>query len=410
MFRLATQQNTRKAQPQLGSITPLAIPAKGLNARDAFALMGPEYAISLVNALCEPYGLRTRKGYTEWATNIAPGSPVRTMMSYYPAIASPTSLATRIARRSVNQRLLVEGAAPRIAPAGKLFAATAGQIFDVTLGGPGPWAAMPGVGTIGGTDNYWTWLNYQNLAGSFLVACRETGGYAFYNGAAWTTPVAGTGVGQINGCDPALFCYVIEHKKRLWFIEKNSTRAWYLPVSQITGTVTEFNFGEQFRHGGYLAAIESWTVDGGIGVDDYLVAVGSQGDVALYKGVDPDSVGDFEITGVWHVGPLPIGRQAVLNTGADVHILSQFGVNAVSKLLNTIDLAQQETVRLSYMISPIIARLMRESNALVGWKIVSIPKEELFLIGVPRDSLELGGDFFALKLSTGGWSQLQDLP
>jgi hypothetical protein len=409
MFRAATMQNTRRAQPQLGTITPLAIPAKGLNARDAFALMPPEYAISLVNALCEPYGLRTRKGYTEWATGMAPVTAVKTMMSYYPATAAPAALAS-FAPASLLQRMMVEGAAPRMPPAGKLFAATYGQIFDVTAGGTGPWTPEAGVGTPAGTDDVWTWLNFQNLAGSFLPACRETGGYAYYDGAAWHTPVAGAGVGQINGCDPAKFCYVTEFKKRLWFIEKDSTSAWYLPVSQITGNVTEFNFGEQFRHGGYLVAITSWTVDSGISLDDYLVAVGSQGDVVLYKGVDPDTVGDFQIFGVWHLGPLPIGRRSVLNTGADVHILSQFGVNALSKLLATVDLAQTETSRMSYMISPVIARLMRESNALDGWKIVSVPKEELFLIGVPPDSLELGGDFFGLKLSTGGWSQLKNLP
>src|SRR5262245_6984489 len=312
MFRLATPQNTRRAQPQLGSITPLAIPAKGLNARDSLSLMGPQYAISLVNVLCEPYGLRTRKGYTEWARNLSPGIPVGTMMSYYPADTTPEATALPMRVKPISLRLFTE---PRVAaepPVGSLFAAVSGRIYDVTAGGFGPWSPMPDVS---GTSDFWTWINFQNLAGSFLVACNDDGGYAYFDGSSWTTPVLGSAPGEITGVDPAFFCYVVEHKKRLWFVEKESTSAWYLPVSQVTGVATEFNFGEQFRHGGHLVAVVSWTVDGGIGVDDYLVAVSSQGDIALYKGNDPDSsTGDFAIQGVWHLGALPAGRRSVLNT------------------------------------------------------------------------------------------------
>ena len=257
MFRVATPQNTPRAQPQLGAITPLAIPYKGLNARDTFAVMGPEYAISLTNVLVEPYGLRTRKGYTEWATGLPAAVPVSTMMSYYPATAAPALLSSPMKREfSMQHRLLVE---PRSGsttpPAGKLFAATGGgHIYNVTAGGPGPWTAEAGVVAPTAGD-FWTWINFQNLAGAFLVACNDDGGYAYYNGSSWAMPTAGAGIGQINGVNPSLLCYVVEHMKRLWFIEKASTRAWYLPVSQITGTVSEFNFGEQFRHGGSLAAL-----------------------------------------------------------------------------------------------------------------------------------------------------------
>ena len=410
MFRLATPQNTRRAQPQTGSLTPLAIPAKGLNARDALAVMGPEYAISLVNVLSEPFGLKTRKGYTEWATNVSTGIPVQTMMSYYPASAAPPGRVARIRPRALGMRLLSEGPAASIAPAGKLFACASGRVLDVTVGGNGPWIPMSGVGGPSMGD-HWTWLNFQNIAGAFLIACNnDSGGYAYYNGSAWTTPTLGTGAGQITGCDPSTFCYVVEHMKRLWFIEKGTTRAWYLPVSQIVGTVTAFNFGEQFKHGGELVALVRWTVDAGVDINDKLVAISSQGDVVVYQGTDPDTVGDFVIQGVWYVGALPVGRQCVINSGADVHILSQFGVTPLSRLLTTIDMSQQEQMRLTYMISPVIARLMRESSSLVGWKIVSLPKEELFLIGVPPDSPEFGGQFFALKLSTGAWSLLNTLP
>lgn len=413
MFRVATAQNTPRARPPVGSLTPLAIPAKGINARDSLALMGPEYAISLVNVLCEPYGLRTRRGYTEWAKNLPPLNPpnvvpVATMMHYYPATAVVAVLDKLVAARSIITRLLVEGRAASVPPVGKLFAARGGKVFDVTAGGIGPWVEEA---VVAGASDYWTWMNFQNVAGSFLVAANNAGGYAIYNGAAWSMPVAGAGVGQIDNVDPALFCHVVEHKKRLWFVKKGSTSGWYLPVGQITGAATEFNFGEQFRSGGHLVALASWTVDGGVGIDDHLVAVGSQGDIVVYKGDDPDDPSSWALRGVWHVGALPVGRRSVFNTGGDVHILSQFGITPLSVLLNSsTELGVIEQRRVSYLIGPLIARLMRDYSALQGWQIRTLPKEELIVLGVPREAQQFGGQYFAMKVTSGGWSLVKDVP
>jgi hypothetical protein len=44
-------------------------------------------------------------------------------------------------------------------------------------------------------------------------------------------------------------------------------------VNALYGTVTSWDFGSKFKHGGNLVGLWSWTVDGGIGIDDYLVAI-----------------------------------------------------------------------------------------------------------------------------------------
>jgi len=399
----------RRARQQVGNLTPLAIPSKGVNARDALAVMGPEFAIQLDNVIVEPYGLKTRKGYTEWATNLPGGNAVSTVMSYYPSTATPALQVKLPFLRSDYARFFVEPAlADPPPPAGKLFAATAGSIFDVTPGGVGPWAPQVGVG--GGSD-FWSWTNFQNIAGSFLTICNNLGGYAYYNGAAWSTPVQGVGVGQIGGVNPANFCYVTEHNKRLWFIEKGTTTAWYLPVGQITGAATSFTFGEQFKHGGALQELVSWTMDGGInGLNDYLVAISSQGDVVVYQGVDPNDPNDWRLVGVWYVGALAVGRRSVVNTGADVQILSHYGVTPLSLLLSAKELGTLELKRTSYLVSPLIARLMRDYSSLPGWGITVIPKEELMVVKVPTGVVEFGGQFLVLKVLTGAWSVLRDLP
>src|SRR5215510_4790552 len=294
MFRLANEQNTRRAKGQSGNIVPIAVPFKGLNARAPFAVMGQEYAISLINVIPESYGMRTRKGYSEWATNLPGTGSVCTMLSYYPPTAAPLALAASFQRPTLalnqifttprSQLVPEQPVRTAVAPAGKLFAGKANQLFNVTAGGFGPWTAETGVT---GTSDYWTGINFNNAAGPWLIVTNDLGGYWTYDGTTWTKRVAGAGVGQINGVNPDLFCFVLAWKHRLWFIEKNSTRAWYLPTNAIAGLAKQFDFGEQFRHGGSLAMLASLT-GGGESIDDYLVAVSSQGDIAIYKGTDPD--------------------------------------------------------------------------------------------------------------------------
>lgn len=387
MFRLATPQNTRRARPQVGHITPVTLPSKGMNARDTFQAMGPQYAISLINVVVESYGVRTRRGYSDWAIQFAGAPvPVWTVMSYHPPSDELPSAPT---------------------PAGRLFASKDGMLYDVTEGGLGPW--LPEAGVTGGSD-FWTGINFNNVGGSFLVVTNDAGGYAYYDGTSWTTPVMGAGVGQIGNVDPLTFAFVVEFKKRLWFVERNSTRAWYLPVSQITGDATMFDFGEQFRRGGYLVALANWTIDGGAGVDDYLVAVSSQGDVVLYQGSDPDNASTFGLRGVWDVGALPAGRRSVSNTGGDVLILSQFGVTPLSALLSSPTVGAIDERRLSYQIGPLIARLMRDYSSHPGWSVCFLPTEELVVITIPFQALDYGGSMFALKVPMGAWQVFRDAP
>ena len=373
------------AVPRQGKIIPFQIPYKGMNARAPYAAMSPEYAILMTNTFVESYGIRTRKGYAEWATNLPGTGDVGSMLSYFPASAAYGGTV----------------------PGGTLFAARGASLYNVTLGGAGPWTAEVGVT---GTTPYWNGINFQNVAGAFLCLCNEDGGYAYYNGTAWATPTAGAGVGQINGADPATFSYVMEWKKRLWFIPKNSTKAWYLPVEQITGTVTSFDFGAQFKHGGQLQYLVNWTVDGGAGIDDLLVAISSQGDVVIYSGIDPSDPTSFSMQGVWYVGPLPKGRRAVSVTGGDVYILCQYGLIPLSKLLSKG--SQEENISLSYNIDPVIARLMQSTSNIQGWQLIDLPKEELRVITIPVNSndLDYTGAILAYKTLTQTWSVLKDLP
>jgi hypothetical protein len=372
--------------------------------------MQPTDAIDLVNVLSTSYGLRVRSGYRKWATGLPAGDFVGTIMSYYPPDEGQSS-----------------GSFKTVTVAGSLFAASNKNLYDITPGGSGPWTPLldPNVAL----SNFWSWRNFQNAAGSFLLTCNHEGGYFTFAGPGFSSgfsngfSVAGTGFtqikagttpGDINGADPDTFAYLMVWKKRLWFVEKNSSRAWYLPPEQITGEVKQFDFGSQFRHGGNLVALANWTIDGGEGIDDLLVAVGSNGDIVIYKGYDPDQAGSdpnaFQLHGIWYAGPLPAGRRQVDPYGGDVHILTSRGTMPLSKLTQTSTIEQEMNVTISSKIDPVLTELISQFANSEDWYLKILPNEDLTVIGVPQTTGSRTVRQFTMVNTTNAWSDFEDLP
>ena len=415
-------QTVRNGLPNTSAIIAGTLPVKGINARDAFARMAPDDAIDLMNVVSDSYGISTRNGFQEFAINLPGNMAVPTLMTHYPATAAPTYEGLN----TVPLYGLIKQYAPRATTpvlGGELFACTNGTIFNVTAGGVGPWVAQANVS--GRTTDYWSWLNYQNEASNFLIAVNENGGYYTYGGAGFSSgfstgfSISSTGFthiaagplpGQIDGVNPELFVYVASWKRRLWFIEKASTRAWYLPAQQITGLATMFDFGSNFRHGGRLVALVSWASDGGEGLDDYLVALSSQGDVVIYKGTDPSSVDTFSIHGIWYVGALPKGSRIVDPIGGDVHILSVMGLTQLSKLVAIGQIANVVTEQSGSRIDPLIRSYMESLADLDGWYVKYVPHEAMVFIGVPQKLSGEGPTQLVLKVRQNAWSRYQGLP
>jgi hypothetical protein len=126
---------------------------------------------------------------------------------------------------------------------------------------------------------------------------------------------------------------------------KDSTKGVYLATDAIAGAATEFQFGSLFTRGGHLLAIASWTRDGGSGSDDYLVAISSRGQLAVYAGTDPASADTWALVGVFDV-PQPIGRRCWRRYGGDVLLLTVEGLFPLSSLLS-VDESQAKRVAVS---------------------------------------------------------------
>ena len=412
--------------PASGQITAGQLPVRGINTRDAAALMGPEDALDLINVLSEDYGMTLRGGYQEFATNLPGSVQVPTLMSFYPGTAGPSEAGGFTAVSFAAQQTLPRPRAINVTLAGQLFACTNGGIVDITAGGAGPWTPLAGV-TV--TTDYWTWINFQNASGNYLLACNNDGGYYVYGGAnfddgfsdgfsvnavGFSHVVEGTQPGQIEGIDPDLFVYIMVWKRRIWFIEKDSSRAWYLPVDQITGKVTLFDFGTQFRRGGFLAQLGNWTIDGGAGIDDHLAAFSSEGDVVIFTGYDPDSAATdpaaFALRGIWFVGALPEGRRQVSTYGGDLYVLSIFGITQLSKLVAEAQVAANLIEDSSARIDPYITQLMKNSHAREGWYLLFLPRDQLLVVGVPEQLINEGNGQLVMKTRRLAWSKMLDIP
>lgn len=359
---------------------PIPAPQKGINAVDGLISMDAQESIYQYNLIPSQYGVRVRTGYKQHATNVGTVG-IRTLVPFTGSTSS----------------------------ADRLFAMTQDGIYNVSTSGSS-YSAANTFGTTGATSGYGIWTSYTTTAGHFSLYCDELNGYYVYTESAgtWAKIVMGGGGTEISGTDPVNFVSATIFKSRVWFIKKNSAKAYYLAAGSIFGAATEFNFGNKFKHGGTLVQLINWTVDGGEGIDDYLIAISSAGDVVVYKGNDPASATDFIQHGSWFIGSPPAGRRIAGSFGGEVYILSTYGLLPMSKLISG-TLIQQNDIYLTKKITPLINEQMILSQAVLGWEVKLIPSEQLMLISIP-DRTGFDPIQFVQSLNTEGWAIYQNMP
>lgn len=287
-MRKAQLGNAR--QQRVGDVREFYLPApsKGISERQSQFNGNPLYASTLVNFWPVRNGLMQAPGYTLWGSKPGIGT-IHTVLVYNPA---------------------------------SFWGVTSIGTYDLSAGGVFPASAT------GGSVLPVYGINFTNSAGNaFLVSAGW--GVKIFDGASWTVPV-------ITGpSDPTKLSYVWSFKRRLFFLSTaagEETYAWYLPVDSIQGEAKKFPVGPNFTRGGYLVSGGAWTLDGGNGPDDYCFFVSSEGEVAIYEGIDPSSADSFALVGVFYLGK--VGDAACwVKEGADVLISSAFGIFSLSKIV-----------------------------------------------------------------------------
>jgi hypothetical protein len=325
--------------------------------------MDPKDAVILDNWFPYPNYVAIRKGYADWSTGYP--TTVESLMKYTDTLG-----------------------------ASRLFAAAGTAFYDATAQGP------VGAPVVTGLSNaQWQHTDIVTPGGAFLYAFNGVDNPQLFNGTTWTA-ITGSSTPAITGVPTANLVQGCVFKNRLWMVEKNTLSAWYLGVQSIGGAATEFDFSTVFQLGGYLMALATWTLDAGSGMDDHLVAITSEGEVAVYRGSDPTTSTSWGLVGVFRLGR-PVGRKCVAKYGGDLMVLCAEGLMPLARglLSSTINRAAAVTDKIQNAMSEAISLYF--SN--YGWTVTVYADANMLFVNVPAGN---GANYqFVQNTITSAWTQ-----
>ena len=333
-------------QHNAAQVESLPAPIGGWNARDSLANMDPMDAVTLENMFPTVSATTLRGGYTKWSTGL--DGQVQSLFVY-------------------------SGGATT-----KGFAVTdSSKLYDVTATGA---VGAPVLTTLG--NGNWEYTNITTSGGSYLYAVNGVHAPLLYDGTNWVS-ITGSGTISITGVTTTTLVNVLLFKNRIWFIQKDTLKAWYLPTSSVGGAAQMLDLSAICSYGGHLVDFDTWTIDGGYGMDDNLAFITSEGEVVVYRGTDPASASTWSLTGIWKLGS-PISSRAMLKWGGDLLVLTYDGLMPMAQSLQSSRLDPR--VALSDKIQGAIAAATSAyggDHTSVGWQVVYSAKNNAVMINVP---------------------------
>lgn len=361
MTLLAQAARTKRpALQQISQTKSVPAPTGGWNARDSLAEMAENDAVILDDFFPTATDVMLRYGNSNHVTGIS--GTVETLMPYTPVSGT-------------NQ----------------LFGAASASIYNVTSAGAVGAAVQSGL-----TNARWQYVNFNATGTTVLYIVNGADAERYWDGASWTLPtLTGITAGDAIGINV--------HKSRIWFALKGKLKAAYLPVAAIAGTVSLFDLGQIFRRGGYLMAIATWTLDAGYGLDDHLVFITSEGEVAVYRGTDPTSASTWSLVGVFNLGS-PMGRRCFEKTGGDLVIINKDGLLPFAKGLMSSRVSTK--VALTDKIQKAISEATSVYSSNFGWQVQLFPAQNQLYLNVP-----IGGGIayqYVMNTITGAWCRFRN--
>jgi hypothetical protein len=382
------------------TLQQIPAPTGGWNAREPKQEMQPTDAVILENMIPGTGGVALRGGLLTRKPSAGSPGAVNTLLRYFPAAGTQ-----------------------------KLFAVAGTGLYDATS--LGPWGSPLVSGLV---SDKWQGVNFGTPGGYFLVAASGFDQPQLYDGSTWRAMTLAAPNGYAYTFDPTKLMAPFAYGNRLYFIERNSLRVWYLPTYSIqaTGTYVDTNGQTQrvqandtsgrilttcvqvldlaslFTLGGSLVAMADWTRDGGTGSDDYAVLITSAGQVAVYAGYNPNATDSsaFSLVGIFRIPP-PIGTRCVIRAGADLAVLTQTGALPFSSILS-LSQSQTDQVALTDKIRGAFKDAFAQATTLPGWEMAEYPMGALLLVNVPQPSGT--PQQYVMNVLTGAWCNFTGLP
>lgn len=356
-------------------------PVGGMDARQNLARGDLNLCIYSYNLNASEYGLTVRDGYSRYQTEArtATGSPPRTLIPF--------------------------AGDPEDGSKDRLYAANSEGIWDVSDEGAAPVQVVT-FATESERSGYGVYAHYTTDAEEEILfyADAENGLYRYDASTdAWTVPTG------ITGVDVADINYIVVHKLRIWFGIKDSSTGYYLGVKAVAGAAAPFSFGSMFKHGGDLVGLYNWTIDGGDGLDDYLIAVSRGGDVIPFRGDDPEDT-TWEAVGVYFIGQIPVGNKINADLGGELALLSEFGITSMSDLIRSSTARDPTGGSLAYKIARLLRADLQTYGGQYGWEMRYAAAQGQLIIKLPKKPDGQPDIQYMLTRTTGGWCIWRDLP
>jgi hypothetical protein len=271
----------------------------------------------------------------------------------------------------------------------KFFAGCNGGIYDVTGSGAVGAAAVSGLNSTA----YLEYMQFTNSGGTWLMVVNGVDAAQLYNGSAWVTAPAITGLTGGN------LAFVWPFKNRIYGVQAASLTYWYLGVNSIGGAATSVDMSGIFKYGGYLLCGTSWSISSSSGLYEVLALITSEGEIAIYDGLNPADTA-WTLKGLYKISK-PLGRRSILKAGGDIAVMTEDGIIPMSSAM-TLDQIALQNVAVTKPIAPAWRDAVIARQGLTGWQIVTWPLQSMGIINLPKTSTGDATQFVA-NVRSGAW-------
>ena len=353
-------------------------PVEGWNAFDSLDNMPPNAAIILDNLIPSAGTVDTRKGTLTYG-DTGTGLPVETI----------ASLDT-----NVESRLVV---------------ASGGGMWDMTdsaeLVKASSITEMHPEGTF--LNNRWQTINFRALPeeGVLIMCNGEDGARKYVTPYITTTAMAFTDGNNSNAPIASNFIGVENYKGRAYYWYDDDNSFWYAQAGGYQGEMREFSLGGVVQKGGKIVLMSTWTQqDSGDGKDDFLVIVMSTGEIIIYQGDDPETIGFWDMVGRY-ITAKPLSIRGLDKYGSDLILMTKDGYIALSTIVQQGRIS--DVPAFSRLITKAITKRTRNSDLDYGWDARLFAKEGLFIFNVPTSSTTF--EQHVLNTVTQRWCRFENI-
>lgn len=320
MRRAQSLQSARGAQVAQTFMFPPA--TGGMNNRDPAITLPANESPYMINCYPTVSGIQSRKGYASHVTGMP--AITKALMVYTPTSGTEA-----------------------------MFAASGTALYDVTSAGAVGAAVVSGL-----ANSNWQYVNFTNSSSTSYLCCfNGADSPRYWDGATWTA-ITGASTPAITGLTTTTIQSAFVHQRRMWLVQNNSLKVWYLPIDSVGGAANALDLGGIATLGGYVIAGSTWTIDAADGADDYWVVVTSQGQMIAFAGTDPSSASTWTHVGTWNIS-IPMSVLSLYKYRGDLLILTNVGVLSARAIMSG---ASNVTAAISDKITNTFATLTTGAN------------------------------------------------